>query len=143
MANELHYQRLVIDAVKSIGGFAFKSSNRHLAGVADLYIVANGLPASYWEVKLDDWPVRKQTVKLDLTPLQRKFLRDNEAGGGVSGVIGFAKAGPMLKMTTLTYDAAESLNYECPIKYYHDLKIGQRTEAVLDLLYNPLGVANA
>lgn len=142
MANELHYQSLVVKAVKLDGGFAFKSSNRFLAGVADLYVKLPNHPAAYWEVKLDAWPKKATTIKLDLTPLQKKFLHDNQAAGGSSGVIGFAKNEHRLMMTTLTLDAAEGINYLCPIDCYHELKVGDREIAIIELLLNPLRYVN-
>lgn len=74
--SELRVQRQIIEAVRFHGGVAFKQSNRFLAGLPDLFIKLPGLQAAMVEVKWSPKINRLRRVGVNLTPLQRKYLRD-------------------------------------------------------------------
>lgn len=101
---EIDYQRLVIDVVKDHGGFAFKSSNRFLVGVADLYVKVPEYPGVFLEAKLDKMPILKSTVSLDTTIKQRHFLRDAYEAGTPAGVISFIRGPKELGVTIQHWD---------------------------------------
>lgn len=83
--NELHLQSKCVDAVREMGGFAQKCSNRFLIGVPDLLVQLPGYTTSFWEVK---WtPVI--ALKPDPTVKQKVWLRDFTKAGGFCGVIYF------------------------------------------------------
>lgn len=87
--NELKFQGHIVDeANDDLKGHAFKCNNRFLVGVADLSIKIPKFPHVYWEAKKLN---RLRGIqKIDLTPHQRKFLKDYRKAGGVSGWIVFA-----------------------------------------------------
>lgn len=87
--NELGYQHWVIQQVKAAGGHAWKSNNRFLIGVADLMVKLPGYQCCTLEVKKNKLPVKKNSIVLDVTPLQSKFLRDCAAAGMPAGVLSF------------------------------------------------------
>ena len=87
--NELGYQKFVIQQVFAAGGFAWKSNNRFLIGVADLMVKLPGYPCCALEVKKNKMPVKKDSVVLDVTPLQTLFLRNCAMAGMPAGVLSF------------------------------------------------------
>ena len=89
MASELQLQGLIVDAVKAGGGFAFKSANRFLVGVPDLFVKTLNYPGAFFEVKQNPEPSSQRAIRLNVTPLQAKFLRDLDAAGQLAGVIAF------------------------------------------------------
>ena len=98
MPDELSYQRLIITVVKDHGGFAFKSSNRFLVGVADLWV---GLPPyrlAFLECKLNPIPKRKHSVALGTTVQQERFLTNVRKGGALAGVVSFIRDDKQLGM---------------------------------------------
>jgi hypothetical protein len=120
--NELGYQKLVIDAVKSDGGFAFKLSNRFLSGIPDLLVQLPGLSTHLWEVKLSR-PNRPSQV----TPLQRQTLLDYYEAGGKGGVLHFDQRGKECKVQ------AQWLPNFIPTLLF-PLKRGQREKQIVELL---------
>lgn len=118
---ELDYQKLLIDVVKQHGGFAFKSANRYLVGVSDVfftfqtirlemktgskgYVKIPPLVSGFLECKLDPLPVRKTTITLDTTVKQRQFLNNVIAGGARGGVMSFIRDRKMLGVTIVAPD---------------------------------------
>lgn len=84
--NELQIQREVVRDLIAAGGFGFKSNNRFLIGVADLYLLHHGFPQPLWlEVKFERHMPKNGAVRLDLTPLQRRFICNVNRHGGVAG----------------------------------------------------------
>lgn len=93
---ELDYQRLLIKVIKDHGGFAFKSSNRFLIGVADVFFTLpyinamNNQQSGFLEVKFNRLPARSTTlIRLDTTVKQRQFLNNVIQGGARGGVMSF------------------------------------------------------
>lgn len=94
MLNELDLQTKIVDAVKDVGGHAFKCSNRFLIGVVDISMKIPGFPHAYNEVKLvKPWPKKSATVSLDTTPKQIKFLKEYRKAGGKAMYTVFAHDG--------------------------------------------------
>lgn len=89
--NELKLQRLVVDAVTQHGGFAFKMSNRFLAGIPDLFVQIPAYPTSIWEVKISQPAQTRGYCNMKVTPLQWQALSRHRAAGGLGGVISFLK----------------------------------------------------
>lgn len=82
--NELEAQSLFVRDANNQGGFARKISHRFVLGIADIYVKMPGADAAWIECKLERMPVRRVALPLELTPHQRRFLKDNRAAGGVS-----------------------------------------------------------
>jgi len=82
---EIDLQKRCIDAVREMGGFAQKMSNRFLVGVPDLLIQLPEKNTTFWEVK------RRGSVyqNPDPRPKQKIWLRDFVKAGGVGGVVYF------------------------------------------------------
>lgn len=89
--SELSRQSDVVAVAKGMGGFAYKSSNQFLIGVCDLVVKIPFKHAAFLEAKMNDAPVRSNTVTLNLSPLQHKFLKDLWNAGAQSGVISFVE----------------------------------------------------
>lgn len=88
---EVELQSLVVSSVREHGGFSFKLANKFLKGVLDLFIKLPGGPSSIWEVKISRISADRKVAKLDVTPLQWKFMDEFYDAGGVGGIISFAK----------------------------------------------------
>lgn len=86
MISELHLQTKMVAAVREMGGFAQKVSNRFLVGVPDLLFQIPGCHTSYWEVKYSPTLFRR----MEPTPKQKIWLRDFTKAGGFCGVVYFA-----------------------------------------------------
>lgn len=82
---EIDLQSKCIAAIRELGGFSQKMSNRFLIGVPDLLCQLPDFPTSFWEVK------RRATVyqNPDPSPKQKLWLRDFTRAGGFCGVIYF------------------------------------------------------
>lgn len=104
MPNELRLQSLVVRAVNSHGGFAFKLSNRFLVGVPDLLIHLPNTGTGIWEVKSCEMGKLREQFTLKVTPLQDKFLRVMSKAGGTCGVISFIEIGRDVFMAAYQYD---------------------------------------
>jgi len=88
--NELSLQNRVVKVVRaSRGGAAHKMSHRFLVGVPDLMVKVPKYPAMLLEVKKDERPKMKQTVTLDVTVPQKRFLLQWAGAGVMCGVMSF------------------------------------------------------
>lgn len=87
--SELSLQKDVVNSINNNGGHAFKSSNRFLVGVPDLWCKTKNGPGAWIEVKKSALPVRVGHVILELTVPQRRFLMAEHNAGGVVGVLSF------------------------------------------------------
>lgn len=88
---ELELQSMVVNLVKSRGGYAHKRSHKFLAGIADLLIKIPEHPAFIVEVKqrLLDASRIQTPILNDVTALQKKDLRDAQAAGMNAAVMSF------------------------------------------------------
>lgn len=81
MANsERAFQVELLLQMRKEGWHAFKVTTPFMSGVPDLYIKAPLRPPVWLELKY-----RKTPGKVELTDLQRKFMRDERKVGGRSG----------------------------------------------------------
>lgn len=88
---EVDYQKKIIDAVNSQGGYGLKMSNRFLAGVPDLLIHLRPYPTAVVEVKMLTSPVNLDTpmqLGHSITPLQRSTLLRMRKAGLMTGWVG-------------------------------------------------------
>ena len=99
---ELDCQKLVVDAVREGGGFAFKMSNRFLVGIPDLFIHSPEYGTSLWEVKLRDAPKDMGGWCVYITAKQDQKLREYTKAGGFCGVISFVE-GSDVRMAVFPY----------------------------------------
>lgn len=130
--NELRFQKLIVDAVRSVGGFAHKMSSKFLIGVPDLFLKLPAHVPGMWEVKINDMPKRTNGVKLDITPLQLKWLSDYAHSGGVAGVISGLRDGTRLLIRA---ERVLCINRECPVmevENYAELLRGKREYTICD-----------
>lgn len=116
--NELAMQALVVKTVNDAGGFAMKLSHRFLVGVPDLLVKLGPTQAGVLEVKRHDLsPIgvrANMPFRLDVTPAQRRYLRDADRGGMPSGVMSFIQTGrgaSSLLLQVLTFREAEQQEY--------------------------------
>lgn len=82
---ETDLQSKCLTAMREMGGFAQKMSNRFLIGVPDLMFKLPRYSTSFWEVKRR--PTAHQNP--DPSPKQKLWLRDYTRAGGFCGVINF------------------------------------------------------
>lgn len=95
MKNETAYQAEIVKAVKELGGWGKKLSNRFLIGVPDLVIVLRPFGTMIVEVKkVDHHPSTNRAVDSGLTPLQESNLREIVQAGGNCGVLLISPGGP-------------------------------------------------
>ncbi len=87
MTREVDLQSKCIDAIRELGGFAQKMSNRFLIGVPDVLCQLPENTTSFWEVKVR--PTIYQNP--DPSPKQKIWLRDFTKAGGFCGVIYFVR----------------------------------------------------
>jgi hypothetical protein len=81
MANsERSFQTELLIEMRRQGWHCFKITTPFMIGVPDLYIKAALRPPVWLELKY-----MKSPGKVDLTPLQRKFMRDENKVGGRAG----------------------------------------------------------
>lgn len=104
--NELKVQAEIIKAARELDAHAFKANNRFMKGVPDLSIKLPKYAHTWIEVKFErrfsssirlkrpdlidaDWRAyckeHTSAVNIDLTPHQRRFLRDERSAGGSAG----------------------------------------------------------
>lgn len=89
---EVEYQSLVVDVVRAQSGAATKLSNRFLIGVSDLLVKLPDCKAMLVEVKLEHaQTMNDREFCLDVTALQKKFLREYAAAGMCCGVLSFVE----------------------------------------------------
>lgn len=96
---ELVLQKKVCDVVNAAGGFAHKLSHRFIVGVPDLFVQLPGTPpypAIFLEAKIRSMPIRLESFRLDVTPLQSRFLRRACAAGMRCGLLSVLDARPRL-----------------------------------------------
>jgi hypothetical protein len=67
--------------MRRAGWHAFKITTPFLIGVPDLYVKASLRPPVWIELKY----IKSETGKVPLTPMQRKFMRDEVKVGGRAG----------------------------------------------------------
>lgn len=87
MANETFYQRQLIDAAETLGGYGQKLSNRFLAGVPDLMLQVPASPTLIAEVKQKEVTDTTKLVRVELTKLQHDKLTRHQKAGGHAGWI--------------------------------------------------------
>lgn len=86
MPNELDVQSEFQKAVKAGGGYAFKTSNRFLSGIPDMFVALPPWPVMLIEWKKIETPKRKGTlIEVALTPLQREKMKILGLAGAVCG----------------------------------------------------------
>ena len=150
--NELDLQSLVCDIVNDAGGFAFKSSNRFLLGVSDLFVklppykpgIAKvaGLPGGFIEVKQrKGWPASNEPFDPGVTVPQRTFLKKNHNAGVPTGVLSFIQsgAGSGLTLHAALHPYISAYNTGFLFRRDHHVELGRKGErenALLSLLYN-------
>jgi len=78
-------------------GRCLKISDRHIAGIVDLYTCDNAFGPTWIEVKYETNPkMAKTKIKLKMTALQRNFIREEQACGGKAGWLLCVKVKPRL-----------------------------------------------
>lgn len=137
--NELAAQRLVIQAVKSVGGTGWKLSNKFLIGVPDLLLCLPGQAVGIWEVKISDRPKTVDQITLKLTPLQDKTLGDLAKAGGYCGVISFMRTTGEIEMDawlykTLAYEDNWISKHRVDIRNHEKLRRGEREQGIIKVL---------
>lgn len=142
--NELQAQKLVIDAVRSVGGAGWKLSNRFLVGVPDLLLCLPRQPIGVWEVKINDRPKRAVHVKLEVTPLQEKTLNDLHNAGGYCGVISFLRDDKQLLIAaywwpTVKYEDSFMDKFVVSTLQHTPLRRGQREDDIINALEGQYG----
>lgn len=81
MANsERTFQTELLALMRQQGWHAFKITTSFASGVPDLYVKAPLYCAMWIELKFMKYP-----GKISLTPVQRKFMRDEQRAGGRAG----------------------------------------------------------
>lgn len=98
--DELGYQKWTVDSVIGNGGHAHKMSHRFIVGVADLMIKLPQLPAALLEVKLQHIGATTKLdheFQLDVTELQKRFLKRYHLAGMACGILSFIERGRMGK----------------------------------------------
>ena len=86
MANsERAFQSELLTQMRQEGFHAFKITTPFMKGVPDLYVKAPGYQACWIELKYEPRILKSGLVHLELTPLQRKFIRDQHHVGGKAG----------------------------------------------------------
>ena len=91
LREELDYQADVVDIVSTQGGFGHKMSNKFIIGVADLLLKPYGCNTCVLEVKraVREAQSQQRLFDLDLSVLQRNWLRRAHRGGMKAGVLSF------------------------------------------------------
>lgn len=130
--NELQFQTLIVDAVRSVGGFSHKMANRFLVGVPDLLAKLPKLTATFWEVKIANAPVRNTRVKLDATAPQLKWLRDYYDAGGTCGIIGGLRCSDGLYICADRIDKFEGDDLYFDVARYIKLPRGEREVVIVN-----------
>jgi len=92
--NELAFQARLVKGAKSLGGYAQKMSNRHIAGVPDLFVKLKSYEGVFIECKIQkNW--KGPYSRLDLTKLQRQTLyRMHSAAQPCGWVMLYQEKGP-------------------------------------------------
>lgn len=127
---EIDYQKLLVDAVRQDGGFAFKMANRFLGGIPDLLIQLPTYTTWLWEVKFKARrPVKPERVPL--RPLQYKFMTDYVKAGGLCGVVSFFKDDNDLYALAVPYD---NLQFKHESEWYTLLPRGEREQTLVGLI---------
>lgn len=152
MPHELRLQSLVVDAVRGAGGVAFKLSNKFLVGIPDLFVYLPGLGSGIWEVKsadiakMDGWYAERlqRFVKVKLSGLQDKFLRDMSSKGGLCGVISFIESKTndyvaVYSYETLAYGDAMIQPFIVSSRGYSLLERGAREATIVKLMEKAYG----
>lgn len=86
MKHETALQSDLIAAARAEGGYGQKLSNRFVSGIPDLLLQLPGMCTRIVECKCAVLPVKLTTpIKLELTALQRRTLRDMRAAGAFAG----------------------------------------------------------
>lgn len=104
MVNEIDLQSKCVEAMREMGAFAQKCSNRFLIGVPDLLCQMPDHPTTYWEVKFKHVAHHKSEPTLK----QKMWLRDFTLAGGVCGVIYFYMGNDL----SFVIRPTKSFNYE-------------------------------
>ena len=87
--DELKLQAQVVRAVLDHDGYARKLSSFHTIGIPDLVVKLPFLPVGFIECKMNPMPVRKQHVKLKVTPLQAQTLQEMTDSDILCGIMSF------------------------------------------------------
>jgi hypothetical protein len=82
--NELDIQRQLLDACIDAGGDGFKTSNRFLKGVLDLYLMLPPFPHLWLELKYEKHMNRSGEMRINMTPHQHNFARRVNSKGGIA-----------------------------------------------------------
>jgi len=124
--NELDMQKYIVDSVNHAGGFAYKMSHRFLIGVVDVMVklpdlkvmpshLSGKFAAGVLEVKQRDKPKSNIEFTLDVTPQQKRFLRQARDAGMPAGVASFlqvrGKGVKGLELAIYTLTDIERLDY--------------------------------
>jgi len=76
-------------------GRCLKVSDRHIAGIVDLYVCDHSFGPTWIEVKYETMPkMAKTKIKLKMTPNQRQFIKEEQACGGKAGWLLCVKVSP-------------------------------------------------
>jgi len=152
MPNELAFQTLTVKSVREADGFAFKLTNKFLVGVPDLFIHLPPFGTGIWEVKkatyrnMDTWFEEKlnRQIKVALSGLQNKFLRDFTNRGGMGGVISFVEGRRDDYMAAFPYEVISYGDSTLPrfvtsSLAYSKLERGHRERIIVDVLERAYG----
>jgi hypothetical protein len=85
--NEASFQTELLETMRKAGWHAFKVAKISVGGVPDLYVKAPGEPAVWMELKFEKFHPGHSVsgVPVNLTPLQRQFMRKEQQVGGHAG----------------------------------------------------------
>lgn len=73
--NETKAESKFVKMTKDHGGMALKLRHRFMSGLPDLYVKHNLHEGLFVECKYEPWPKKKEYLDLNLSPLQREFLK--------------------------------------------------------------------
>lgn len=82
---EVDFQKKIIDAIKTIGGYGFKLSNRYLRDVPDLLIVYKD--TYLIEVKKGNLLSKSDNLNIKITPGQKNKIEILQKSGANCGLI--------------------------------------------------------
>lgn len=118
---EVDVQTKIVKAVIAGGGAAHKLSNRFLIGVSDLLIKQPSRPALLMEVKLAKFSASirpDHQFKLDVSHLQKDFLRQYHRAGMAAGVISAVLRGSRLWLAYFRLDHMDATGYTAMVEQH-------------------------
>lgn len=83
--SEKQFQTEILRELKDNKAHAFKAWSAYGSGFVDLYAHAPGYPACWIELKFLKRKNETGSYPINMTPQQRRFLRDEQRVGGLAG----------------------------------------------------------